>query len=250
MSRLTEDAGTLRRNVLESALRGLKAWYALGDADAARLLNGRHPLHWAPAGGGVAWEDGYPGPKLIVRGWACEARSLPDARRQIYSFLLPGDICFPTPPGPSSRFTVLALTPTRLLSFGPALADRQAGGLRRLIEMAQVVNTERRYDAALRLGQLTSEERILDLLWELCDRLAVLGLVRDGRFRLPLTQRHLADSLGMSEVHLGRTLIALRRRRKLEIRAGEVRLMTRTDPDGLGRQAEPDQRGRRPKRPR
>jgi CRP-like cAMP-binding protein len=222
----------------------------LNEADASRLLSERWPLHWAPTGGSVSWEDGYPGPKLIVRGWACEARRLPDGRRQIYAFLLPGDICFPLGPRPSSRFSIVALTPIRLLSIGPAVGERQGDGLRELLQSAHAQNSERRYDTALRLGQLTSEERTLDLLLELCERLRALDLVRGDRFRLPLTQNHLADALGISEAHLNRTLLGLRRRRKLELRAGEVRLLGVNDPQvtpGTRGQAQGSRRSKRPR---
>jgi CRP-like cAMP-binding protein len=232
MSRLSENVEPSRRSILDGALRGLRAWSGLPEADAARLLSERCPLHWAPAGAAIAWDDGAPGPKVIVRGWACEALSLPDGRRQIYAFLVPGDICFPYRPRPSSRFKVLALTSIRLLSIGPALGERHAAGLRELLLEAQTHNTERRYDAALRLGQLSTEERVVDLLWELGERLRPLGLVYGDHFRIPLTQRHLADALGMSQVHLNRTLASLRRRRRVDIHSGGVTFLAGPLPGG------------------
>jgi CRP-like cAMP-binding protein len=245
MLRFSHQEDPSRRALLEAPLRALRAWAMISDADAARLASERCPLHWAPADGLISWSDGDPGPKLVVRGWTCERRTLPDGRRQIYSFLLPGDICFPHPPRGSTRVAVVAITPTQLLSVAPLLRDHPSAGLRDLLPSAAAHNAERLYDAALRLGQFEAGERVLDLLWELSERLRPLGMLHDGCFRMPLTQAHLADALGFSPAHLNRTLSSLRRRGLVDFRAGEVKL-----PRGGRPPAAPATQGQDKSRPR
>jgi len=48
------------------------------------------------------------------------------------------------------------------------------------------------------------------ILLELLKRLEVVAMADDGRFELPVTQEILADTLGLSLVHVNRTLRRLR----------------------------------------
>lgn len=213
-----------RASTLALALRGLAASLGLQTRDAASLVGKACPMSWAAAGEVIQSDEGAPGAKLIVRGWACESRTLPTGRRQIFDFLLPGDICFPPAGGRRGRVEVRALTAVGVLSLAPALRRPEGARLRELLRRAHALNLERRYDAAVRLGQLTAEERTMDLLEELRERLGLLELVNKERFRLPLSQAQLADGLGLSTGHLNRTIAALRRRALVEVAPGEVRL--------------------------
>ena len=73
-----------------------------------------------------------------------------------------------------------------------------------------------------RLGRLSALERIADLFLELYERLSLAGLASNGRFALPLTQEVVADALGLTSVHLSRTLQLARRRGEFEWRDGQV----------------------------
>ena len=86
-----------------------------------------------------------------------------------------------------------------------------------------------------RLGRQTAYERVAHLLLELCQRSAAVGLSDAGASPLPLTQEVLADALGLSLVHINRTLQQLRRDGLLEIRASSLRLL---DADRLAAIAE------------
>ena len=61
-----------------------------------------------------------------------------------------------------------------------------------------------------------------NLLVELYHRLHTVGLASDGQFALPLTQEVLADALGLSVVHVNRTVQQMRRDRLVELRGGIV----------------------------
>ena len=63
-----------------------------------------------------------------------------------------------------------------------------------------------------------------DFLLEMRDRLAAAGLGSSDRFPLPVTQEAMADLLGLTSVHINRTLQALRRDGLLELRSGVARL--------------------------
>jgi CRP-like cAMP-binding protein len=61
-------------------------------------------------------------------------------------------------------------------------------------------------------------------------RLQLVGLARDGQFEFPMTQADLADTLGLTPVHINRVMKALRRDGVLEFRKFVVTL---GDAEGL-----------------
>jgi CRP-like cAMP-binding protein len=169
-------------------------------------------------------------PLLIVTGWAARVRTLPDGRRQFLSFLLPGDLiglrryaC------PLATSTVVALsdlticTPPELGLF-PSLDE--AYGIGEALDQAYLLAQ------ITRLGRLNAHDRLVDLMLELHERLTRSGLARNGSFGLPLTQEIMADALGLTAVHVNRTLQAARRHDDLVWKGGRV---TITDPPGISR---------------
>ena len=92
-------------------------------------------------------------------------------------------------------------------------------GLVEAIELAAVEEKARLMEQVVRLGRLPALESMASLLLELHDRLDLVGLARDGRFAMPLTQETLADATGLSLVHFNRTLQQLRRERMIERRS-------------------------------
>ncbi|HWV11718.1 MAG TPA: Crp/Fnr family transcriptional regulator [Sphingobium sp.] len=165
-------------------------------------------------------------PLLILDGWAARARFLTDGRRQIMSLLLPGDLignCHHS--RPLSVSTIVALSPLIICaapsSSSPSLdeAYHVSHALDEAYLLAQIT----------RLGRLSAEERLADLMLELRDRLSLCGLVSDGGFAWPLTQSALADALGLTPVHVNRTLQQLRRRGDVILQAGRLQLTNPAD---------------------
>jgi CRP-like cAMP-binding protein len=148
-------------------------------------------------------------PLLLIDGWAARIRLLVDGRRQIVSLMLPGDVIGTSElPDPISTSTILALTPVRVCA-APALGGSAA------LDLAYAVS--RAHDEAhllaqvTRLGRMNAQERILDLLLELYERLDLAGLVRNNGFDVPLTQETMSDALGLTPVHVNRMLQAARK---------------------------------------
>jgi CRP-like cAMP-binding protein len=61
------------------------------------------------------------------------------------------------------------------------------------------------------VGRRTAHQRIAHLFCEIHIRLKAVGLANGDGFELPITQAELADSLGLSTVHVNRVLQDLRR---------------------------------------
>lgn len=148
---------------------------------------------------------------LICGGWAFAFRRLRDGRRHILRFLVPGDLVSPFGEG---NFSVQALTELRFCIF--VAAEIKA----RMIELPQTFDAwmtqlaaERSQlaAAAVALGQFDAAERIAHLVLQLRERLEARGLMHGESFPFPLRQSHIADSTGLTSVHVSRTLTAFRK---------------------------------------
>jgi CRP-like cAMP-binding protein len=163
---------------------------------------------------------------LIVSGWACEASILLDGRRQIFSILLPGDIVFPQPPGGRCVHTLMALTGIGVADITNEVGDMGCdSNLSAAVTHSMNDREERLLNQIVRLGRLSAYERVVHLLLEMRDRLTASDQVVNDCFPMPLTQEVLADALGLSMVHLNRTLQQLRRDKLIEFKAGSVTLL-------------------------
>jgi CRP-like cAMP-binding protein len=166
---------------------------------------------------------------VVVSGWGCETRILPDGRRQIFSFLLPGDVVDLTRTSNIGRRSFMSLTRLEIVDAEVVIAAEPGDGqsVREALQKAATRTEERLFDHLVRIGRLTAKERVLNLLLELHDRLLAVGLVKDDTFRLPLTQEVFADALGLSIVHINRTLQQLRRTGRITLKGGSVTLHDR-----------------------
>src|SRR5262245_65956347 len=72
------------------------------------------------------------------------------------------------------------------------------------------------------LGQRTAYERMAHLFCELYHRLRAIGEVKNDSFALPLTQTALGDTLGLSTVHINRTLQDLRSHGLISFKGGSM----------------------------
>jgi CRP-like cAMP-binding protein len=164
--------------------------------------------------------------QVIVSGWACDQRILCDGRRQIFAFLIPGDLIAVTSGQSVPSYDVVALTLLVVVSQAPDFmpdGDEQEATSRADAFVA-AKRQEQLYDQLVRIGRLSARERAVHLLLELRHRLERVGLVKDDTFKLPVTQEVLADALGLSVVHVNRTLRELRDEGLLRIKAGAVTL--------------------------
>lgn len=168
-------------------------------------------------------------PRFLVAGWAARQRVLPDGRRQIFSLLLPGDslglMGRSATPAPWSVTALTALETVDAELVLDAALEGRAPGLAQAFAAGANEAERLLLDHMVRLGQQTAYERMAHFLLELQRRLQVTGLGDAQRFPLPLTQEILADALGLSIVHVNRTLQQLRRERLIELRSGVAILL-------------------------
>ena len=169
----------------------------------------------------------------VLSGWAFRYKLLPDGRRQIMNYVLPGDLI-----GLQGSLmgemdhSVEALTPVTLCLFERSkleqLFERHASLAYDLTWIA--AHEERILDEhLLSVGRRTALERTAYLVSFLYQRAQSSGM-NGGRRIIPITQQHVADTLGLSLVHTNKTLrkLADRKLMRWQDRGCEI-----LDPDGL-----------------
>lgn len=191
-----------------------------------------HPL------GSVLLQQGQvvAGPRLLVAGWAWRMRSLPNGQRQVFALVLPGDfigLCWR--PRPRALASTVAITAVTTCDAGALLSEMRDGhedhsGLYQALTLSSRHDEMRVLDHVVRLGRQNAVERMASFLLELDQRLRNVGLADDLVMPFPLSQDALGIVLGMSGVHVNRTLQALKRDGMVELAGGFARLLDR---DGL-----------------
>jgi CRP-like cAMP-binding protein len=152
---------------------------------------------------------------LILDGWAATYKQLRDGRRQITSFLVPGDS------GDANVFvlarldhSITSITPVRYAELSQADFDAmvtESPGIARAVWGHELAVASIYREWVLNIGQRNAMERIAHLICELFLKLEAVGLTDGVRFDWPLTQADVADATGLTSVHVNRTLQHLRR---------------------------------------
>jgi len=153
----------------------------------------------------------------LLSGWAFRFKTFDDGRRQITDYATPGDLIgLQAALFGEMTHGVEALTDTVLCVFPRekfwSLFEKDASlafDVTWLGAHAEVA-LERQL---LSIGRRRAVERAAYLLWYVFDKARDIGLVKNDRLALPMTQIHLADTLGLSIVHTNKTLQLLRERK-------------------------------------
>lgn len=159
---------------------------------------------------------------LILSGWACRYKHLEDGRRQIISFFLPGDLC-------DSHVFILrqmdhsigSLTPVTFAQIPRRRVEEITLKHPRITQAFwwdTLVSAAIQREWVVSLGQRDALERMAHLMCEIFLRLQAVGQTDGHSCDLPLTQAGLADAMGLSVVHVNRTLQELRSSRLIVLK--------------------------------
>jgi CRP-like cAMP-binding protein len=197
-------------------VRRLDALRRLSEAGVAAIKAAvRERVARAAAGEDLACEgDRSDSVRIFLSGWAFRYKALEDGRRQIVSFILPGDTCDAHVYLLSTLdHSIATLTPVTYCELDQAAFERLLSVDRSLAEAFHCETLAGRAiqrEWAINLGRRDALERVAHVVCELFERLRVVGLVDGNSFAFPITQMDLADATGLSTVHLNRTLQELR----------------------------------------
>jgi CRP-like cAMP-binding protein len=173
-------------------------------------------------------QEGQTGHKAFVlqAGWACSYKLLSDGARQIISFPIAGDIV-------GLRSVLLRTADHSFSALTDAVVNAVEG-----THIMKCVTEFPRLGAALlwaasrdeamvvehlvNIGRRNALERTAHFFMELAERMSLIGQATETEFKCPLSQFVLADALGLTAIHVNRTLRQLRERKLLTVRKGTV----------------------------
>jgi CRP-like cAMP-binding protein len=159
---------------------------------------------------------------VVLEGWACRYRMLETGRRQIVSLFLPGDLCEPFGAlpryidHPFAALTPVTFAPVSLEAIG--LAARRSPRIYEALWWDLLTMTAIEREFIVSMGSRSAAERMGHLFCELHLRLDAIGLVERLSYDFPLTQADIGELLGLSTVHVNRSLQDLRRAGWLSLR--------------------------------
>jgi len=214
----------------QCALRWLDAFLPPAGEELQAIQSFRVGTRRVEAGSSII-DEHRPSPQLftLYSGWAFRYKTLSDGRRQILSFLLPGDFL-----GLQDEFAegqthgVEAVTDVTLCAFSrDRLWDLFHAQPKLGYDITWLAAREEKMvdDNLVTTGRRNAGERVAMLLMHLYRRAQRVGMVRDGWVEFPFNQQHIADALGLSLVHTNKTLRRLQRLGLYKIDAGWLRIM-------------------------
>jgi len=206
----------MRVSCFECALRACGLFKPV-SRDELAVINDMKRDHVAVPAGTEIIRAGQDSAELytLYSGWAFRFKNLPDGRRQILNFLLPGDLLgLQAAVFDVAQHGIEALTEVELCLLPRHKVWELFGKMPELaFDVTWLGAREESHvdENLLSTGRRTAAERIAALIVILYKRADALGLVADKTFVFPLSQQHIADALGLSLVHTNKTLARLRR---------------------------------------
>jgi CRP-like cAMP-binding protein len=166
---------------------------------------------------------------VALEGFTCTYKMTRAGKRQIMAFHIPGDI----PDLQSLHLTYLDSSVGTLTAckVGFVQHEHLVDAGRRYPALATAFWRATLIDAAIfrewvvNIGSREAYARLAHLLCETVTRMKALGLVEDDSCDLPITQVELGDAMGMSTVHVNRTVQAFRRDKLITLDRGKLRIL-------------------------
>ncbi len=154
------------------------------------------------------------GVPVICEGWAISIMKLSNGRRQILSFMVPGELVtcrllferkLHLSIDAITRGSIRTFDLTQLraaMTMSPPIFDT----------FLSAYNEERnRADQLIAdLGRRTATGRIARLMLDIWSRMEKAGKVADGAIEFPLRQTHIADATGLTTVYVSKVINAFR----------------------------------------
>ena len=208
-------------------LRHLEQFGPLPPDEKRALTSLVQRVHEIGADQDIVAEGDRPGDcKVILEGFAFRYKLLGSGRRQIMSFQIPGDVV------DLQGFllgemdhSVATLTATKVGVIRHNLLlqiTERYPRVARALWQSTLIDSAVFREWMVGIGRRSAYQRIAHLLCEVFLRLQAMGLTNDGSYELPVTQAELGDSLGLSTVHVNRSLKTLRDDGLITLRDGRV----------------------------
>ncbi|MCJ2089592.1 Crp/Fnr family transcriptional regulator [Methylobacterium sp. E-005] len=205
----------MSKNVFGLMARRLGGAVPLPEADERAILDLPLIIRTIEASRDILYEGGPSNHCcVILNGWTCCYQLLTDGRRQILSFHVPGDLPdLQSLHLPSPDFGMATVTRS-IVAFVPhsdlqKLSDRYPA-IAQCFWREAVITAATHRAWITSLGRRDARQKLAHLFCELYLRLKTVDLTDGCSMPMPLRQTDFADALGLTSVHVNRTLKTLR----------------------------------------
>ena len=224
LSPVTADSS--HESCSDCSIRPLSICASLDGGEMLDLEHLARQIHFEPCETVFAQEDMTTSFYSVLTGVLRLYKLLPDGRRQIVGFALPGDFLGLTADGRHS-FSADAIGPATVCQFDRASFVRFAEhkpNLLRCINEQTVRELAHARDHMVLLGRRSAEEKVAAFLLDWRDRLSR----RRGpstKLPLPMSRQDIADYLGLTIETVSRTFTKLERAGVIAVLPGSVCLL-------------------------
>jgi len=229
-------AAARRASCLGCAARARTVCAAVPEAEIDRVALVKLPPRSLPAGATIYAEKEHCTECFtVLEGWVALTAALEDGRRIVLDFALPGDYFgFQADPRTPRAQSAIAITAVRLCPLPRALMLPLLGAdpaLAKHLAHLVAMHEARGYDHLINNASRDAHGRVAHLLVELCFRQNHrLPHAPGETIALPLTLAMIGEAVGLTEVHVNRTLRRLREEGVIRLRRGRLLIC---DPDAL-----------------
>jgi CRP-like cAMP-binding protein len=212
---LLEDGALVTTSPLDRLVRKLESITHLSEGEKHAVLNLPITIRDFRPDEDIVREGDRPWQCcLLVEGFLCRYKLLPDGQRQILSFHVPGDV-------PDLQSLHIPRMDHGLAAVSPSKAGLiPHDAIRDLTDahpnVANKLWRDTLIDAAIfrewitNVGSREAPGRIAHLLCEIFLKLQAVGLTKGTSFDFPITQSEIGDATGLSTVHVNRSVQKLR----------------------------------------
>jgi CRP-like cAMP-binding protein len=217
-------------DISDVLIQKLSQFGALSDQDRSVIQKTTYIMREVEADQDIVRQGGRPlFCPFLLDGFTCRYKLLADGQRQIIAFNIPGDFSDLTSLLLDRvDYGVATLTAARVVALPYAVilewtAERPA--LARAIWGASQVSAALLGEWVVSAGRRTAQQRTAHLLCELVERMRHAGIMSGDTVGFPFTQVELADALGLTAVHVNRTLQGLRAERTIDLFNGTLSIL-------------------------
>jgi CRP-like cAMP-binding protein len=226
-------------HILNPLLRKLESVASLSAEEKAAILNLPVTVRQMRADHDIVRERDRPTQScLVLDGWLCRYKILESGARQIFSFHIAGDI----PDLQSLHLRTMDHNLGTLVQSTVAFIQHES--VKNLAKdfphICNVLWRDTLIDAAIfrewmvGMGRRDAPSRIAHVLCELFIKLQAVGLTKDHSCHFPITQSVIGDALGLSTVHVNRSLMELRGKGLIKLEKQVLTILKRDELRGEG----------------
>lgn len=219
---LSRRTTSYHRYMTNLFVRKLGLRVALSEEDERALIDAtRKTLKIAPGRDVVSEGDKPEFAHILLDGFACRYRGLSDGGRTILAYLVPGDGCdLHASILPRMPHSIATLTPCVVAQI-PYRTIKELAAYRPSIYLALwwsvIVDEAMLQESLVGSGRRSASKQVAHFLCEVITRLQAVGVVSGDDCRLHISQAELADTAGLSLMHIHRVLTELKKSSLIKI---------------------------------